>query len=94
MTGRQVHLLKACQARRWPPRRRPGTSSKAGVGVAGWRRVQWSSYARRMTNPMAKILLALLTFAMMTHAVSAQSRTFYDSRGNVVGRAASRTGAL
>jgi len=39
-----------------------------------------------MTNPVTKIiLLALLTFTMMTDAASAQQRTFYDSRGNVVG---------
>jgi YD repeat-containing protein len=56
------------------------------VGIEGWRRVKWSSYAPRMTNPMAKILLALLTFPMMTGAASAQQRTFYDSSGKVVGR--------
>ena len=39
-----------------------------------------------MTNPVTWILLALLTFTMMTDAASAQQRTFYDSRGNVVGR--------
>jgi hypothetical protein len=34
-----------------------------------------------------KILLALLTLAMMTGAASAQlQRTFYDAGGNVVGR--------
>jgi hypothetical protein len=38
-----------------------------------------------MMNP---ILLAMLTLAMMTGAASGQSRTFYDSRGNVVGRSA------
>jgi YD repeat-containing protein len=42
-------------------------------------------YDHRMTNP---ILLAVLTFAMMTGTALAQQRTFYDSRGNVVGRAA------
>ena len=30
--------------------------------------------------------LALLAFALMTGAASAQSKTFYDARGNVVGR--------
>jgi YD repeat-containing protein len=36
---------------------------------------------------MTKSLLALLTLALMTGAASAQQqRTFYDSRGNVVGR--------
>ena len=35
---------------------------------------------------MTKILLALLTFAMMTGAASAQSRTYYNSSGKVVGR--------
>jgi len=35
---------------------------------------------------MTKILLALLTLAIMTGEASAQQRTFYDSRGNVVGR--------
>jgi YD repeat-containing protein len=40
-----------------------------------------------MTNP-TKILLALLTFAMMTGAASAQQRTFYDSAGKIVGRSA------
>jgi hypothetical protein len=39
-----------------------------------------------MANP--KILLTLLAFAMMTGAASAQQRTIYDSRGNVVGRSA------
>jgi hypothetical protein len=39
-----------------------------------------------MTNPMAKVLLALLTLALLTGAASAQSRTFYDSSGKVVGR--------
>jgi YD repeat-containing protein len=43
-------------------------------------------YDHRMTNPATKILLALLTLAMMTGAASAQQRTFYDSAGNVVGR--------
>jgi YD repeat-containing protein len=41
----------------------------------------------RMTNTMTKILLALLTLATLTGAASAQQRTFYDSRSNVVGRA-------
>jgi YD repeat-containing protein len=41
----------------------------------------------RMTNPMTKILLALLTFAMMTGAASAQQRTFYDSAGKRIGSA-------
>jgi len=35
---------------------------------------------------MTKILLTLLTFAIMTGAASAQQRTFYDSSGKVVGR--------
>jgi YD repeat-containing protein len=35
---------------------------------------------------MTNILPALLTLALMTGAASAQQRTFYDSRGNVVGR--------
>jgi YD repeat-containing protein len=35
-----------------------------------------------------RILLARLTFAMMTGAASAQQRTHYDPRGNVVGRSA------
>ena len=40
-----------------------------------------------MTQPMTKSLLALLTFAMMTSAASAQQRTFYDSRGRSLGTA-------
>jgi hypothetical protein len=40
-----------------------------------------------MTNP-TKILLALLTLAMMTGAASAQQRTFYDGSGKVSGRTA------
>jgi hypothetical protein len=36
-----------------------------------------------MTNPMTKILLALLTFATMTGAASAQQRTFHDAGGKV-----------
>ena len=44
---------------------------------------------------MAKILLSMLVLATMTGAASAQSRTFYDSRGNVVGRsAADSSGAV
>jgi YD repeat-containing protein len=39
-----------------------------------------------MMNPMTQILLALLMFAMMTGAASAQQRTFYESSGTVVGR--------
>ena len=69
------------------------------VGVEGWRRAQRSRYDQRMTNPMTKILLALFTLAMLTGTALAQSpqlsrgatgqqRTFYDSRGNVVGRSA------
>lgn len=41
-----------------------------------------------MTQPLKIILLALLTLAIMTATASAQQRTFYDSRGNVVGRSA------
>ena len=52
-----------------------------------------------MTNPMTKfaitahgksnrILLALLTLALMTGTSSAQQRTHYDPRGNVVGHSA------
>jgi hypothetical protein len=41
-----------------------------------------------MTNPMTKILPALLSLAMMTGAASAQQRTFYDAGGKVVGRSA------
>jgi YD repeat-containing protein len=41
-----------------------------------------------MTNP---ILLALLTLALMTDEASAQSKTFYDSRGNVVGRSSTNS---
>ena len=37
---------------------------------------------------MTKILPALLTFAMMTGAASAQQRTYYDAGGKVVGRSA------
>ena len=36
---------------------------------------------------MTKILLALLTLALMTGAASAQQRTFYDASGKIVGRA-------
>ena len=38
--------------------------------------------------PLAALAFALLTLAMMTGAASAQQRTFYNSRGNVVGRSA------
>ena len=41
-----------------------------------------------MMRPVSKILLALLKFAMMTGAASAEQRTVYDSRGKVVGRSA------
>jgi hypothetical protein len=44
-----------------------------------------------MTNPLTQILLALLTLAMMTGAASAQSRTFYDSSGTVVGQSATES---
>jgi len=40
-----------------------------------------------MTNLMTKILLALLTLAMMTGAASAQQRTFYDASGKRIGSA-------
>jgi YD repeat-containing protein len=36
---------------------------------------------------MPVFLLALLALALTTGAASAQQRTIYDSRGNVVGRA-------
>jgi YD repeat-containing protein len=39
-----------------------------------------------MTNPATKILIALLTLAVLATEASAQSRTFYDSSGKVVGR--------
>jgi hypothetical protein len=39
-------------------------------------------------RPMKMILPTLLTLVMMTGAASAQSRTFYDSSGKVVGRSA------
>jgi YD repeat-containing protein len=42
----------------------------------------------RCSQPTTKILLALLTLAMMTGAASAQSRTLYDAGGKVVGRSA------
>jgi len=36
-----------------------------------------------MMQPITKIPLALLTFAMMTGAASAQQRTFYDTHGDL-----------
>jgi hypothetical protein len=39
-----------------------------------------------MTNPPTKILLALLTLALMTGAASAQQRTLYDASGGIAGR--------
>jgi len=44
-----------------------------------------------MTNPVTNSLLALLTLALMTGAASAQQRTFYDARGNVVGRSSTNS---
>jgi YD repeat-containing protein len=41
-----------------------------------------------MNNPATKMLLALLTLALLTGAASAQQRTFYGSSGKVVGRSA------
>jgi YD repeat-containing protein len=42
-----------------------------------------------MTNTMTTMIpLALLALAMLTGAASAEQRTFYDSRGKVVGRSA------
>jgi hypothetical protein len=38
-----------------------------------------------MTNPIAKLLLALLTLAMMTGAAQPQQPTYYASSGKVVG---------
>ena len=38
----------------------------------GWRRALRARYDQRMTNPSTKTLLALLSFAMMTGAASAQ----------------------
>jgi len=64
------------------------------VGVGGWRRACSVTFKSpfwrvdRTTNPMTKILLAVLALAMMTGAALAQLRTHYDSRGNVVGRSA------
>jgi YD repeat-containing protein len=40
---------------------------------------------------MTKILLALLTLAMMIGAASAQQRTFYDASGKVVGRSSTNS---
>jgi YD repeat-containing protein len=46
-----------------------------------------SCYARRMPNTMPNMIpLALLVLAMTTAAASAEQRTLYDARGNVVGR--------
>lgn len=42
-------------------------------------------YDHQMMNPAP---LALIALALMTGTASAQQRTIYDSRGNVVGRAA------
>ena len=44
-----------------------------------------------MTQPVIKIPLALLALALMTGAASAEQRTFYDARGNVVGRSATNS---
>ena len=41
---------------------------------------------------MTKIPLVLLALALMTGAASARQRTFYDFRGNVVGRSATDSG--
>jgi YD repeat-containing protein len=46
-----------------------------------------------MTNTMTKIPLAPLTLVLLIGAASAQQRTFYDSRGNVVGRSATGQGS-
>jgi YD repeat-containing protein len=41
-----------------------------------------------MDEPMTKTLLALLTLALTACTASAQSRTYYDASGKVVGRSA------
>ena len=41
---------------------------------------------------MKSIMLALLALAAMIGVASAQQRTLYDSRGNVVGRSATDSG--
>ena len=53
-----------------------------------YQRREAAAAERIPVNHMTKILLPLLTFAIMTGAASAQPRTYYDSRGNVVGRSA------
>ena len=40
---------------------------------------------------MTKILLALLTLALMTGAASAEQRTFYDASGKIVGRSSTNS---
>lgn len=46
------------------------------------------SEAALKSAAMTDAAIAALTLALMTSAASAQQRTFYDSRGNVVGRSA------
>jgi YD repeat-containing protein len=64
------------------------------AALVGWRRARRSSYDPRMTNPMTKILLALLTLAMMTGAALAQQRTFYGAGGKVGGRSATDSSGM
>ena len=50
-------------------------------------RISCGASCPHLISGYPKILLALLTLAMMTGAASAQlQRTFYDAGGNVVGR--------
>jgi YD repeat-containing protein len=71
---------------------RVATSALASGPQPPWRGVEAGGgrYGRAtisaMTNPSTKILLPLLALAMMTGAASAQQRTLYDARANVVGR--------
>ena len=59
------------------------------INAMGGPRWPISCYARRMQSTMPKMIpLALLVLAMTTGAALAQQRTFYDARGNVVGRSA------
>ncbi len=44
--------------------------------------------AKSLFAMMTKTILAVLTLAAFATAASAQQRTIYDSRGNVVGRSA------
>jgi YD repeat-containing protein len=72
-------------------RRRTSRSDVGPRNRVGAARLAAGALDHRMTNTMPKILLTLLALVLLTGAALAQQRTFYDSRGNVVGRSSANS---